>query len=78
MPEGETPEIPQHLKENLPSAGAQEEAIRRDYQIREMAWGYKIPQESLDNPTVYRYMSVLRDVKTAAWDRDDIVGEKTR
>lgn len=65
MTEGEVPEIPQHLQESLPSAGAQEEAIRRDYQIREMAWRHRIPEASLSNPTVHRYVSTLRDLDAA-------------
>jgi hypothetical protein len=45
--------------------------MRRDYQIRVTAWERGIPQVSLDNPTVYRYASVLRDV-AAAHRREDL------
>src|SRR5262249_48689824 len=66
--------IPNHLKEGLVSAAAQEEAIRRDYQIREMAWRCDIPENSLANPTVHHYVSVLRDLR-AAVDRDNVDNE---
>src|SRR5436309_957963 len=67
MPEGETPEIPQHLKESVLSVEAYEQQERRAFQIRDYARKLQIPPESLKtNPTVYRYVSVLRDADAAA------------
>ena len=66
MSEGEIPEIPKHLQESLPSAGKQEEELRRDFQIREAAFDHSIPEASLGNETVQRYVSVMRDVNAAS------------
>lgn len=62
MTEGE---IPDHLIESLPSAGAYEQDTRREYQIAETAWRLKIPEEGLSNLTVRRYLGVVRDLETA-------------
>jgi hypothetical protein len=62
MSEGDVPEIPQHLKESVQSADAYQGAIRRHFQIEVKAHDLGIPTESLQNPTVHRYVSVLRDL----------------
>jgi hypothetical protein len=65
MSEEESSDIPQHLRDGLPSAEAYEQDARREYQIAETAWRLKIPRESLRNMTVRRYVSVLRDLEAA-------------
>ena len=65
MSEGEVPEIPKHLVESMPSAGKYEQDLRREYQIRTLARECKIPQASLENPTVRRFLTVWRDAARA-------------
>ena len=71
MSEEERPEIPRELVESMPSAGTLEEQMRRGYQIRLEAWERGIPESSLKDATVSRYVSVLRDL-SAAFDRPDM------
>jgi hypothetical protein len=67
MREGEGPELPEHLKESLSSVEAYEQQVRREFQITDYARKLQIPQESMEtNPTVYRYVSVLRDADAAS------------
>lgn len=67
MGESDVPQIPDHLKEDVLSVEAYEQQVRRVFQISDYARKLQIPQESMEtNPTVYRYVSVLRDADAAA------------
>jgi hypothetical protein len=58
-------EILHNLDQSLPSVEAYKQDERREYQIAETAWRLKIPKDSLGNPTVHRYVGVLRDLEAA-------------
>lgn len=58
-------EIPEYLKESVPSAEGYKQGERRAYQIAETAWRLRIPKDSLDNATVRRYVGVLHDLEAA-------------
>ncbi len=57
-------EIPQHLKEGLPSGEAYEQEGRRDFQIAMMAWEMRIPKETMSAYEGVRgYVGILRDLR---------------
>jgi len=63
MAERQRPEIPQHLKDSVRSAGAYEQDERRSFQSADKAWRLRIPQASLGSyEGVRRYVGVLRDL----------------
>lgn len=64
MTERQQPEIPQHLREGVRSAGAYEQDERRRFQIDDKAWRLGISQASLSRyEGVRRYVGVLRDLE---------------
>lgn len=67
MPEGELPEIPQHLVDAVISTEAFDQRERRAHQMRLLAQNHLIPQRSLEtNAMVNRYVGVARDAWAAA------------
>jgi hypothetical protein len=65
MPNPERPAIPDYLQESVRSAEAYEQDARRDFQISEWARKRQIPEGSMHNKTVRRYVTVLRDADAA-------------
>src|SRR4051794_12528201 len=65
MTRGELPEIPHDLQESVRSAEAYEQDVRRDFQISDYARKRQIPESSMENATVRRFVTVLRDADAA-------------
>lgn len=88
MPERPTPDIPKHLRDSLPSAGAYEQGVRRDYQIQDLRYSLRIPKESFSQYlTVRSLVTTLRDtgaqVDRLRWpdvnpvvERSSVTGER--
>src|SRR3954452_20978278 len=67
MKRGEVPAFPVDQKLGVRSLGAHEQEARRDYQIDNLARRLDIPRARLrENPTVQRYVSVMRDAEAAS------------
>src|SRR5687768_4172955 len=59
------PAIPEYLKQRVRSAEAYEQDARRDFQISDYARKRQIPETSMQNEIVRRYVTVLRDADAA-------------
>src|SRR3954447_1801004 len=67
MKRGEVPDFSVNQKLGIRSLGAHEQEARRDYQIDNLARRLDIPRTRLrENPTVQRYVSVMRDADVAS------------